>query len=630
MTPVKLLTYCFIGSWFLIAQTALAIVNDPMSYANLKDVETKHVHFVLKADFENQQLTGYIEHQLTWKSNQSTLILDSKNLVIDQVKYYADNHWSTLKPQAVVLAKADPILGQKLSLHFPVQPSTVRIYYQTTKDASGLQWLSKAQTHDKQFPFMFTQSQAIHARSWMPIQDTPAMRVTYSAEISTPKTLFAVMSADNSKNLDTKKKVVVDGQYVFNMTQRIPPYLIALAVGDIQYQAMSKQTGIYAEPHILQRAADEFEDTQAMMDATNKLYGEYAWQQFDILVLPSSFPFGGMENPRLTFATPTVIAGDKSLVSLIAHELAHSWSGNLVTNSTWSDLWLNEGFTTYVENRIMEEVYGKDRAIMEQALGLNSLRRDLVRIPPADTSLKANLTGRDPDRAFTDIPYVKGQMFLFWLENTYGRKTFDTFVKDYFAHFAFQSVDTQTFLTYIEEHLINKYPDKATMQQINTWVFGQGLSKMTPNPTSDAFTKIDNIKTRWLRGEMATNALPVDKWTVHEWLYFINQLPRDLSYVDMAKLDSAFQLTQTQNAEIAFAWFHLAIGNGYGRIYSALETYLIGIGRRKLIIPLYRKLLTTKGKAAWARQAYQKARAGYHPTAQQIIDGIMEQHNKAP
>lgn len=620
-----------VGALILISSSVYSsnTIHDPMSFANLADVETTHVHFKLNADFEKKRFSGYIEHQLRWKTNSQVLQLDSKNLVIDKVSFFSEGSWKALPSSAVVLAQPDPILGQKLTLSFPSQPSTVRIYYQTTEKSSGLQWLSKEQTYDKTLPFMFSQSQAIHARSWMPIQDTPAMRITYSADITTPKQLFAVMSADNAKNLTKNKKVAVDGSYTFNMQQAIPPYLIAIAIGDIRYQAMSDQTGIYAEPYILEKAAKEFEDTQAMMDATNKLYGEYAWGQFDILVLPPSFPFGGMENPRLTFATPTVIAGDKSLVSLIAHELAHSWSGNLVTNATWNDLWLNEGFTTYVENRIMEEVFGKDRAIMEQALGLNSLRRDLVNMEPKATTLKADLAGQDPDYAFSEIPYVKGQMFLLWLEAIYGRETFDEFVKGYFAHFSFRSLDTTTFLTYIEKHLINKYPNKATMQQIRTWIFGQGLSAMTPNPTSDAFTKVKQAQVSWLNGDIPTNQLPVKTWTVHEWLFFINQLPRDLSYVDMAKLDSAFRLSQTQNAEIAFAWFNLAIGNGYGRIYAPLEEYLVGIGRRKLIIPLYRKLLSTKGKADWARKVFKKARPGYHPTAQQILDNIMEQYKDA-
>jgi hypothetical protein len=266
---------------------------------------------------------------------------------------------------------------------------------------------------------------------------------------------------------------------------------------------------------------------------------------------------------------------------------------------------------------------------MEQALGLNSLRRDLVSMEPHNTTLKATLANQDPDRAFSDIPYVKGQMFLVWLESVYGRQEFDEFLKNYFTHFAFQSLDTKTFLSFIDSHLIQKYPEKANMQQIRTWIFGEGLPPMTPNPTSNAFIKVKQAQTLWLKGSLPTNKLPVKEWTVHEWLYFINQLPRDLSYLDMAKLDSAFQLSQTQNAEIAFAWFNLGIGNSYGRIYAPLENYLISIGRRKLIIPLYRKLLTTTGKAEWARKVYKKARAGYHPTAQQVLDEIMAEHKDA-
>ncbi len=330
-----------------------------------------------------------------------------------------------------------------------------------------------------------------------------------------------------------------------------------------------------------------------------------------------------MENPRLSFITPTVVAGDKSLVNLIAHELAHSWSGNLVTNATWEDLWLNEGFTSYVENRIMEEVFGRERAVMEQALDAAGLRALLKTIAAPDTRLNLKLNGRDPDDAFSSVPYTKGQLFLIYLEEQFGREKFDVFVKEYFKTYAFKSVTTAEFVEYLKKNLLEKYPGVVSLEKAKEWIFEPGLPSDAPNPTSDAFDKVDAHTQAWLTGKQDLNSLPTDSWSVHEWLHFINNLPRDLALTRMSELDKAFNLTQSTNAERAFAWYMLAVGNGYEAIYPALDKHLTGIGRRKLIVPLY-KALVKHGKRDWAYQVYQNARPGYHPLAQGTIDAIFE------
>jgi len=599
-----------------IAATALPVsASDQHSFANIKQIYTHHLSLDLTVDFENQQLHGYAEHQIKRpdpKANQ--FVLDSRALRIEKVMQAGtDGQWS---PAVFQLGAIDGIKGQPLTITLAPATEQVRVYYRTTAQSSGLQWLTAAQTSEKQQPFLFSQSQAIHARSWIPLQDTPALRVTYQARIRTPKHLLAVMSADNSKNTSRS------GDYQFEMPQPIPAYLIAIAVGDLHFQSMSAQTGVYAEKTWLAKAVAEFSDTQKMMDIASQLYGQYPWGRYDLLILPASFPFGGMENPRLSFITPTVITGDKSLVSLIAHELAHSWSGNLVTNSNWNDLWLNEGFTNFFENRLMSELYGPARAAMEYSLGVKDLQRDIAGLEPADTALQLQLAGRDPDDAFSQVAYVKGQLFLQFLENKFGRAKFDSFISVYFQTFAFKSMDTQTFLDFLQQQLLNKYPGIVSRQEVEQWVFGAGLPDDFPMQHSDAFVQVEQWSDSWLKQQVSLAELPVKAWTVHEWLHFVNQLPRDLSLIRLAELDKAFALSQSSNAEVFVAWSRLTIPLNYQPVLPQVKQFLLQVGRTKFVVPLYRLLSENPAQHEFAKAIYQQAKAGYHPLTQAQIDKV--------
>ena len=432
-----------------------AAQSDEHSYSEPAKVKTTDLALDLAIDFAKKQLSGTATYTLEWLDQAATqLVLDTRDLTISTIEGQgADGQWTPLQ---YALAPADKILGSKLTIETPTRPTQVRVAYTTSPQASGLQWLEPSMTAGKQGPFMFSQSQQIHARSWVPLQDTTQVRFTYSAHVTAPKDAMVLMSADNDP------KAARDGDYTFKMPQKIPSYLMAIAAGDLVFEPITAQAGVWAEPSMAKKAAAEFADTGKMIDTTEKLYGPYRWDRYDILVLPPSFPYGGMENPRLTFATPTVITGDKSLVALVAHELAHSWSGNLVTFSSAKDAWLNEGLTSYVENRIIEDLYGKERADMENVIERNELRKEFTDANKAlqPLAVKAGVL-KDPDENLSSTVYTKGAWFMQFLEQRIGRADFDAFLRGYFDHFAFQSISTQQFADYAKANLLDKYPGQG-------------------------------------------------------------------------------------------------------------------------------------------------------------------------
>lgn len=585
---------------------------DRHSYANFKDLRVRHIDLDLDVDFEARQLRGSAALQL--EGAAGNLVLDTKTLTIERVETASGN--GPFRETAFDLGKADPILGAPLII--PLDGADrVRVHYATDPDATGLQWLEPRQTAGKQSPFLFTQSQAIHARTWIPLQDTPAVRATYAAAVRTPANLLAVMSAEMQSGAER------GGEYRFEMPQAIPSYLIALAVGDLVFEPMGARTGIYAEPAVAKAAAAEFEDTEDMMLAVEKLYGPYRWGRYDILVLPPSFPFGGMENPRLTFATPTVIAGDKSLVNLIAHELAHSWSGNLVTNATWRDFWLNEGFTMYIEERIQELVYGAERAAMETVLEIEALKEEMASLDERDQILHVDLAGRDPDEGFTGVPYIKGALFLRTLEKTVGREAFDPFLRSYFDRFAFQSITTADFVEYLQTHLLDDRQEAAAEIDVEEWIEKPGLPERRHEPVSGAFETIEAQAAEWLNGAVSAEALPVGGWTTQHWLHFLRTLPDAIPTQRMGELDRAFGLTDSGNSEILCQWLIMTVRNDYAAADQALAGFLTAVGRRKFLKPLYEELAKSKHGKQRALAIYREARDGYHPIAANTIDGIL-------
>ncbi len=610
-SAVLLILFAACGDPGAVETTDPEPVRDVHSYANTHEVRVKHVRLDLDVDFEAKRLDGSVTLALDgWAP---TLVLDTRDLEIRSAETSADG--GSFAAAVHRVGAVDPVLGAPLTIELPAGGAYVRVRYATSPAAMGLQWLEPAQTAGKRRPYLYSQSQAIQARSWIPLQDTPGVRAPYSAVIRTPADLVAVMSAENHPDAPR------DGEYEFEMPQAIPSYLIALAVGDIAFQSMSERTGVYAEPGVVEAAAKEFADTERMMQAIEPLFGPYRWGRYDILVLPPSFPFGGMENPRLTFATPTLLAGDRSLVGVIAHELAHSWSGNLVTNASWSDFWLNEGFTVYLENRIQEEVFGPDRSAMESALEVTHLEEEMADLPDADQILHVDLDGRDPDEGFTLVPYVKGMLLLRTLENAVGRERWDPFLREYFDRFAFRSITTADFLRYLRAEL----PDAAEAVDLAEWTERPGIPADAARPASDALSKVDAARAGWLAGEIPAAELPFADWSTQERLQLLTGLPESVTPHQMAALDAAFELTSSSNAEVIARWLQESIEHGYtpAAVESRTQEFLVEVGRRKFLEPLYKALIKTDPGKARAQRIYQQARPGYHPIAQATIDQIL-------
>ncbi|HWL40373.1 MAG TPA: M1 family metallopeptidase [Gemmatimonadaceae bacterium] len=594
-----------------------SLPDDPHSFARPREARVTHVSLDLTPDFATSRLSGTARLTIARAPGADSIVLDVRDLTIRRV---TDARGNAL---GFNVGAAQGFLGAPLAIALPASGDVIAIEYETAPGAAAVQWLSPEQTSGKKLPFMFTQGQAILTRTWIPTQDGPGIRQTYDAAIHVPDGMRAVMSAAHTGTAGERDR---QGRAVnrFVMDKPIPPYLIALAVGDIAFRPIGTRTGVYAEPAVVERAAAEFVEVDRMMETAERLYGPYRWGRYDILVLPPSFPFGGMENPTLTFATPTIIAGDRSLVSLIAHELAHSWSGNLVTNATWDDFWLNEGFTTYIEKRLMEELRGKPYADMLRALGRREMNAAVEAAggpQSADSRLRIDLKGRDPDEGFTDIAYEKGAAFLETVESVVGRDRLDVFLRDYFNRFAFQPMTSEMMLAHMAQRLFRTGEE----MRINpaAWIYQPGIPSNIPTVRSDAFTAVDAQVQGWNRGA-AASTLSTGNWSTQEWLHFLHALPDTIPAARLADLDQTFRFSSSGNSEILFAWLQKAIANRYTAAFPALENFLTSMGRRKFLAPLYTDLAKTEWGRAMAMDIYRRARPTYHPVSVGSIDTILK------
>src|SRR5260221_7040948 len=585
---------------------------DYHSFANIEQFRVTRLELDLRVDSDARVLRGVVGLLVKrLDPGASQLILDTRELTVTEVTEKAQGVLGAMSKTETTwvgrpfhFERKDPILGQALVIELPPSNKAtelIRIEDEASPTAPGLQWVAARETAGRRQPFVYTQSEPIGTRSWIPLQDTPQVRMTYTATIHTSSDVLAVMSAKNDPD-GLGRPAKRNGEYAFVMPDAVPSYLIALAVGDLAFKATGPRTGVYADKSVIKAAADEFAGAESMIEAAEKSFGPYRWDRFDILVMPPSFPARGMESPRLSFVSPTVIAGDKSLVSVIAHEIGASWSGNLVTNATWRDLWLNEGFSDYLESRIMSIVYGEGRDMMERVLGLKALREELAARNPKDQWLAIDLRDRDPEEAFSSVPYEKGRLFLTYLDVKFGRERFDAFLRGYFEHFSSKSVTSEQFVNYLQENLLDRFPGIVTRAQVLAWIGGPGIPPDAVLPSSDAFAGVDAARAAWAGGKIAAKKLDSRAWVAQQWVYFLDAMPAELTTAQVAELDQTFGFARSANAEVMQRWLFLAIRHHYQPGFVRREEYLRTDGSGRRSARLRREMMETPASATQARR----------------------------
>ncbi|MBL8542712.1 MAG: M1 family metallopeptidase [Hyphomonadaceae bacterium] len=585
--------------------------HDRHSYARPDEARVLNVSLDLKADFERKVLSGTSTLTLAARPDAREIVLDIHKLSIRSVR--ADG-----ADLPFTIGEHNEELGAPLTITLN-GARAITIAYETSPDARALQWLEPSQTASNK-RFLFSQGQSINTRSWAPTQDSPGIRQTYDARIVVPSDLKAVMSAEM---LTPNGEPAEGGRaFRFRMRNPVPIYLLAIGIGDLEFRSVGPRTGVWAEPSVVERGAYECADMEAMLRAAEALYGPYRWGRYDVLILPPSFPFGGMENPRLTFLTPTFLAGDRSLVSLVAHEMAHSWSGNLVTNAVWADGWLNEGVTSYIEARITEVIYGEERAMMARTLDWAGIQEALRTVAP--DSQRLHLVGdRGADDNNSSIVYDKGALFLRTMEQIAGRQRFDTYLRSYFDRHAFQPITTEQFLADIRANLVRGDADLEQRLMLDQWAYEPGLPANAQEPHAATFDQVDAAVAAFNAG----GAPPADLWA--NWATFprqrfLQRLPRELARTRLDQLEHALSLNATGNSEVLFNWLELVVRNAYDPGVPVLTHFLSSQGRGKFVRPLYRALMA---QGAWgqaiARRVYAQARPMYHPLVVEALDRIV-------
>lgn len=584
--------------------------HDPHSYADLLQGQIAHIDLHIQTDFDAHILKIVADYQLTGPVNGS-LFLDTAG--IDLLKALSNGQelqWE--------FDRQDELLGERLHLRELNGIESFSLVFNTTKQARALQWLPAVQTAGGEHPFLYSQCQAIHARSILPCQDTPAVRFTFSAKVEVPKALTAVMAAEQVGIEERDENRV----FQFEMPQSIPSYLFAIGVGNLDFRELGPRTGVYAEPELIEGAAWEFAENEEKIVEAEKLLGPYLWGRYDLLILPPSFPYGGMENPRLTFLTPTAILGNRGQTTLITHELAHAWTGNLVTNATWEDFWLNEGWTTYAETRITEVLEGKENADLKAVYDEQRLFEVMERVGMDSdlTRLKVPADGSDPDAATTIIPYYKGCFFLKECEYALGRERFDTFIHKYTGRYQFQSLTTEAFLDFLKAEL----PDVFEQIDVQEWIYEPGLTEIRHRPQSALYDEVQEVLKAYTQGIRPTRGQVAD-WQRYQTLSFLQALPKQIPVEDCKFFEDILGLKDKNDAALYSYFYATCINSGYQEILPKVEEYLGRIGRMLYILPIFRAMVASDWAKVQARQILEQVQARQHKITVHVVKKLLDQ-----
>uniref|UniRef100_A0A336KHS5 Leukotriene A(4) hydrolase n=1 Tax=Culicoides sonorensis TaxID=179676 RepID=A0A336KHS5_CULSO len=571
---------------------------DPNSYAEPEKVVIQHADLDWEIDFNRKIISGSVtlKFKILAEEGIEKILLDVSDLRIESI--FAKVPAGEIP---LTFTVTDPVenIGSKLTISLPnVTKGEIAIVIDyDTVSASALAWLDPEQTSGKKHPYVFSQCQAIHARSILPCQDTPAVKFTYTAVVKHPSQLIALMSAIRDEEKSSA------GISRFQQTVPIPSYLLAIAVGPLVSRTIGPISKVWSEQEQIEEAAYEFVDTDNFVQKASEICGPYVWKEYNLLVLPKSFPFGGMENPTLTFVTPTIIAHDRSLVDVVAHEIAHSWTGNLVTNKNFEHFWLNEGSTVFVEGKILGRIHGKAYRDFHALHGLTDLV-DTIKNQLADepqlTKLVVNLTDLSPDDAFSSVPYMKGSTFLRYIEDLVGGPdVFEPFLKFYLNKFKYQSIVTDDF----KKTLYDYFNEKGLANLLDpidwdAWLFGEGMPPVIPKyDTSlvDACHKHTNLWSDNTLDVIKTSDVIKEKLSSSQVTEFLSGLLEketitDLNAAKIALLSETYGLDSTQNAEIRFRYMRLCIRARLREKLSDILTFANSNFRMKFVRPIYKDL----------------------------------------
>jgi len=598
---------------------------DLSSYSNPDKAVVTHLEWTASIDFDQKVIAAEATYTVMAKENYHEVVLDTSNLRIQSVKSFDGEPLDyILHP----LIQGKLHLGQKLTISLPPHSSDstrVTVVYQTTDGCSAAQWLPPSQTAGKKHPYLFTQCQAIHARSLLPCQDCPGVKMTYNAIVTVPDWATCVMSAllESSEHVDSNK--------VYSWKQAVPisSYLFALAVGQLEKKDISKRCAIWSEPGTVEAAAFEFSETEEFLLLAEKITNmEYVWKRYDLLCLPPSFPYGGMENPCLTFVTPTLLAGDKSLADVVAHEIAHSWTGNLVTNATWDHFWLNEGWTTWFQRKIMVAIKKNPKFLDFDAIdGRKHLMDAMEEMDPKDTRLVLDIGDGDPDDSYSSVAYEKGFTFLLYLERLVGTPQFEKFFQAYIARFASHTLTSDEFKDFFCKHFKDK---KDVLKQIDwdLWLYGEGMPPVLPDLDQSMAAASQALADTWLGVDRECKAPPAKNemasWSSLQITCFLDDLAqkigdKPLKLTTLNAMNALYKFSESRNSEVLYRYCELAIPAEDESIIPVAVRFITTQGRLKFVRPLYRALFKTKMGKQLAVDTFLKNKDFYHPIGVKMI-----------